>query len=211
MFSGIVEETARVKGIRSKKDGLQLTIESKSVAKDVKVGDSICVNGVCLSIVKASPGILTFDVMEETLRKTNLRRLMRYSYVNLERSLLVGERISGHFVTGHIDSIGVITAINRRADDFCIDIELPKGKMIYVVEKGSVAVDGVSLTVGEVTGNHIKIYLIPLTRKATILGSKHVGEEVNIEFDILGKYEIKRSAGKKSIIDEQFLRRHGYV
>ena len=211
MFSGITEDKARVKRVVSRRGGLQLMVASKKVAKGAKVGDSICVNGVCLSIVKVTDDILTFDVMKESLRKTNLRRLAPFNHVNLERSLMAGDRISGHFLTGHIDCVGVINKIYRGSNDFFVEIALPHNKMIYLTEKGSVAVEGVSLTVGELKRDKMRVYLIPLTRETTTLGQKKVGDEVNIEFDILGKYALKKHADKQKVIDENFLRNHGFI
>ncbi|MBN1871948.1 MAG: riboflavin synthase [Candidatus Omnitrophica bacterium] len=211
MFSGIVEEKGRVKSIISKGGCLSLTVSSQTISKDAEVGDSVSVNGVCLSATKVANKNLSFDVMEETVRKTNLCKLKVTSYVNLERSLKIGERISGHFVTGHIDCTGKIKAISRRRGDSIIDILLPGGKMVYLTEKGSVAVDGVSLTVGELKRNLMRLYLIPLTRESTTLGTRKTGDEVNIEFDIIGKYAIKTANYGKSEIDENFLKKHGFM
>lgn len=211
MFSGIIEEKTRVKNITKTPHGRKLTVESKIASKDIKVGDSISVNGVCLTVIGVKEKNVSFDVMEETLRRTNLANLSVRNSVNLERALKASDRISGHFVTGHVDCIGGICAVTKRQTDHAIEIKLPKEKIVYVVEKGSVAIDGVSLTVAEIKSNRIKIYLIPLTLKMTNFGSKKAGDSVNIEFDILGKYALKKPQPVKRRINTGFLKEHGFL
>ena len=211
MFSGIVEEKGRIKNIIKTLQGCKLTVECKVVSKDAKIGNSISVNGVCLTIVEVKQRSITFDVMGETLRRTNLANISVENLVNLERSLRAGDRISGHFVTGHIDCCGRLGTRLKRPNDYALDIELPKEKMVYVAEKGSIAIDGVSLTIGEIRNNYIKIYLIPLTLKATNLESKKAGDLVNVEFDILGKYATNNAPQAKTKIDGDFLKEHGFV
>lgn len=211
MFSGIVEEKARVKKVTLASRGRVLTIESDIVSRDSRVGDSISVNGTCLTIVLLQGRNITFDVMEETLRGTNLSNILTGEEVNVERSLKTGDRISGHYVTGHIDCVGRIRAVKKRLNDYEMDIEFPEDKTDYVVEKGSIAIDGISLTVAKVKNNHITIYLIPLTLKSTNLGSKKPGDSVNIEFDILGKYALENAPSGKRGIDADFLKEHGFA
>jgi riboflavin synthase len=213
MFSGIVEEKAQVKEVLKNSQGCVLTVESGVASKDTKVGDSISVNGVCLTVVKAKAKFISFDVMDETLRRTNLSRLSVGNVVNLEQSLKFGDKISGHFVTGHVDCTGKIRAITEQPNKYSMDIEFPVDKKAYLTEKGSLAVDGISLTVAEVKDNCLKVYLIPLTLKTTNLGLKKAGESVNIEFDILGKYSLQHTAAskEKSGIDVSFLKEHGFL
>jgi riboflavin synthase len=213
MFSGIVEEKAQVKEVLKNSQGCVLTVESGVASKDTKVGDSISVNGVCLTVVKAKAKFISFDVMDETLRRTNLSRLSVGNVVNLEQSLKFGDKISGHFVTGHVDCTGRIRAITKQPNKYSMDIEFPIDKKAYLTEKGSLAVDGISLTVAEVKDNCLKVYLIPLTLKTTNLGLKKAGESVNIEFDILGKYSLQHTAAskEKSGIDVSFLKEHGFL
>lgn len=211
MFSGIIEEKVALEKILNTLDGFRLTLRSKISSKDSLIGDSISVNGTCLTIVEKKGNSLTFDVMDETMRRTNLRRVSSGDIVNLERSLKFGDRISGHFVTGHIDCVGKVDRVARHGRDHEIEIEFPKEKTPYVVEKGSVALDGVSLTIAKLKGNYMKICLIPLTMEFTNLGSKKVGDLVNIEFDILGKYSLNKVPVQKNKIDSKFLKKHGFL
>lgn len=211
MFSGIVEEKAEIKRIARSPQGCKLTVESGIVSKGSKVGDSISVNGACLTVVEAQGTSITFDVTEETLRRTNLTDASARKSVNLERSLKVGDRISGHFVTGHVDCVGKVLGVTKQPGNYAIDIEFPKDKTAYAAEKGSIAIDGVSLTIAGIKDNYIKIYLIPLTLTTTNLGSKKVGDSVNIEFDILGKYSLSKPASAGRKIDANFLKEHGFL
>lgn len=212
MFSGIIEGKGRVKRISRNPQGCKLTVESEVVSKDARIGDSISVNGVCLTIVEVKGKNVSFDIMEETSRRTNLSGISVKKAVNLERSLQVGDRISGHFVTGHVDCVGKIRTITKRTNDYTMDIEFPIDKKVYLAEKGSIAIDGVSLTIVEVKGNRLRVYLIPLTLKVTNLGLKKVGDLVNIEFDILSKYFLQTQLSKrnKDRIDINFLKEHGF-
>ena len=213
MFSGIIEEKGRVEGIVNSRQGRRLTVESKEIAKGTAIGDSISVDGVCLTVVKIKGKDLAFDVMQETLGTTKLKDILAGDSVNLERPLKAGEEISGHFVTGHIDCVGRVRNVIRRAGDYVLTIEIPKEKTVYVAEKGSIAIDGASLTVAGINSNKIKVCLIPLTLEKTNLGSKKAGDPVNIEFDILSKYsqdKAHRPKAKKTI-DADFLKQHGFL
>ena len=211
MFSGIIEEKARVKRVTKAPQGCKLTVESGIVSKDAKIGDSISVNGVCLTVTERRGRGVSFDVMEETLRRTSFADVSVGEALNLERALKAGDRISGHFVTGHVDCLGKIRAILKRPNDYAIEIELPTDKMAYVTAKGSIAVDGVSLTIAGVKDNRIKIYLIPLTLSNTNLASGKTGDSVNVEFDILGKYSLNKPVSMKAEIDVDFLKEHGFA
>lgn len=213
MFSGIIEEKGQVRRILRNPQGCKLTVESEVVSKDTKIGDSISVNGVCLTVIEVRGKNVSFDVMEETLHRTNLSKVSVRRIVNLERSLKVGDRISGHFVTGHVDCVGEIRVITKRPNDCAMDIEFPTDKRAYLAEKGSIAIDGVSLTVAEVKDRCLRVYLIPHTLKATNLGSKKAGDSVNIEFDILSKYSLQNlsTAKGRDRIDTDFLKEHGFL
>jgi len=213
MFSGIIEEKAQVTAVLRSPQGFQLAVQSQVASEDARVGDSISVNGVCLTVVRAKGKEIVFDIMEETLRRTSLSELAAGKAVNLERALKLGDRLSGHFVTGHIDCVGKVRAISRRPDECVLDIGFPADKASYLAEKGSIAIDGVSLTVGDIHKNRLKVYLIPLTLRETGLGSKKAGDPVNMEFDLLGKYALKSSPpeSKKSKVNISFLREHGFV
>ncbi len=188
MFTGIIEEMGMIKKIQRGAASARLTIEGDTVLKEVKAGDSIAVNGICLTVVCFNKRFFEVDAMAETLRKTNLEELKPGDQVNLERALRVGDRLGGHIVSGHIDGVGVIA--HRREEDIAvlIAIRAPAEVMKYIVKKGSVAVDGISLTVVDCTNDAFQVSLIPHTANLTTLGSKRVGDRVNLESDIIGKY-----------------------
>ncbi len=191
MFTGIVEETGRVRAIAPRAEALRLSIEARLVAKDAHLGDSIAVNGCCLTVVGNTGRDrrrLEFDLLRETWDRTNLSDLQPGRLVNLERSLAVGDRLGGHFVTGHIDGTGTIVGSERRGRDWELDIAAPAAIRRYLVFKGSVAVDGISLTVAAVTPKGFRIWIIPHTQEVTALRERQVGDRVNLEADLLGKY-----------------------
>lgn len=188
MFTGIIEEMGIVKSIKSK----VITIEANKIFDDLKLGDSVAVNGTCLTVSsfegKVSPKIFNADITSETLSRTNLGDLKSGFKVNLERALTLNGRLGGHIVSGHIDGVGIIKNISKNAEDIELAIEVPPNLMKYIIEKGSVAVDGISLTVAKVNKNYFSIAIIPHTLKETILYYKKAGDKVNIENDIIGKY-----------------------
>lgn len=188
IFTGIVEEIGTVEEIRWGANSCEVTIMAQIILKDVNVGDSIAVNGICLTVTTFSATSFTVDVMPETLRKTSLRHLRSGGRVNLERALQVGGRLGGHFVSGHIDGVGKIVALTQEDNALLITIDAPLQVMRYIISKGSVAIDGTSLTVVTCRENSFVISLIPHTRSVTILGTKRVGEQVNLEGDMIGKY-----------------------
>ncbi|HTB81611.1 MAG TPA: riboflavin synthase [Opitutaceae bacterium] len=188
MFTGIIEETGHVVAFAPAAEAWRLQISAEVARRDVVLGDSIAVNGCCLTVVAADQKHLFFDVLEETRRLTNFEALRPGAAVNLERSLRFGGKIGGHFVTGHIDAQGVIQAFEPRGKDFYLQVGVPAGAGCYLVPKGSIAIDGISLTVAEVEGDAFAVWLIPHTRAATNLRERQAGERVNLEFDLLGKY-----------------------
>ena len=192
MFTGIVEETGTVTRVRETDRALQLTVRAKLCARGTKVGDSIAINGCCLTVTKIarakSGAMLQFDLLRETWTRTNLQFAAAGSLVNLERSLAANGRLGGHFVTGHIDAVGKITRWERAGADHVLDITAPPGVRRYVVFKGSIAVDGMSLTVAGVTKTGFRIWIIPHTFEVTALHERKVGDAVNLEADLLGKY-----------------------
>ncbi|MEA3305745.1 MAG: riboflavin synthase [Candidatus Omnitrophota bacterium] len=211
MFSGIIEERARVGKILKEKRNCRLIIKCAIVSNDTKAGDSISVNGVCLTVTGIEGKSLSFDIMEETLRATSFSGTSTGDVVNLERALKAGARISGHFVTGHVDCVAKVISITAMPNDYTMEIEVPEDGSAYIAKKGSIAVDGVSLTIAEAENNSLKVCLIPFTLKETSLGLKKAGDEVNIEFDILSKYSVRDSAPAKSKIDTGFLKEHGFL
>ncbi|HTQ29751.1 MAG TPA: riboflavin synthase [Opitutaceae bacterium] len=188
MFTGIVEETGQVIAFAPAAEGWRLQIAAAAARRDVALGDSVAVNGCCLTVVAADARHLCFDVLEETRRLTNFEALRPGAAVNLERSLRFDGKVGGHFVTGHIDAQGVIETFEARGKDFYLRTRAPAGTGRYLVPKGSIAIDGISLTVAEVDGDAFAVWLIPHTRKVTNLRERSVGERVNLEFDLLGKY-----------------------
>jgi riboflavin synthase len=187
MFSGIIEELGEVKKISKRSQNTLLEIKADKTQEGTKISDSISVNGVCLTVIKKETGVLTFEAIPETLKVTNLGILKVADKVNLERSLKVGDRISGHFVTGHIDCLGIIRKKNYINNNLCCQIAIPLEFMKYCIPKGSVAVDGISLTLVNKMANNLSVYIIPYTLKNTTLGFKGPSDKVNIEFDILAK------------------------
>lgn len=187
MFSGIVEELGQVKSIIRKGSLNLFTIEVKKVVEGTGIGDSIAVNGACLTVIKKEEYFLSFEVIPETLRVTNLGSLRISDKVNLERSLKIGDRLSGHFVTGHIDCIGIIRRKNYSGTSQCFEISVPGEFIKYILPKGSVSVDGISLTVAGRKSNVFGVHIISHTLNNTTLGFKYPSDKVNIEFDILAK------------------------
>lgn len=216
MFTGIIEEIGRVRHVVSNRTSGEITLQAETVLQGTEPGDSIAVNGVCLTAAKILPDGFIADVMPETLRRTNLGMLSPGSSVNLERALAADGRFGGHIVTGHIDGIGTISAARREENAVWVTVEAPQHIMELIVEKGSVAVDGVSLTVAGLTKHSFCVSLIPHTGGRTILLSKKAGDPVNLENDIIGKYIRKLAAApvpvreSESRITETFLREHGF-
>ena len=188
MFTGIIEELGQVKSALRQGSLLILSIQTDKAAQDTKVGDSIAVNGVCLTVVKKAGSVLSFELLEETAKLTNLGKARVGEKVNVERSLKMGDRLSGHFVTGHIDCIGTIRNKTHVSGNLCFEIILPMEFLKFVVSKGSVAVDGISLTVANKRSNRLSVYIIPHTLDNTTLFFKGPSSIVNIECDILAKY-----------------------
>ena len=188
MFTGIVEEAGRVEAIHEGTRSTVLRVRTRKVGRGLKVGSSITVNGACLTVVASRNATLRFDVLNETLRRTNLGSVQRGSLVNLELPLRADARLDGHFVLGHVDARGKVRRFERSGTDYVLDVEAPQSVMKYIVEKGSVAVDGISLTVAGVGKNWFRVWIIPHTREVTNLSPRVAGDLVNIEVDILGKY-----------------------
>lgn len=212
MFTGIVEDIGTIKALQSNKNSMKITVQSSKVAEDVGLGDSIAVNGVCLTVTHFTDEELTMDVMPETVKATNLHQLTIGDPVNLERAMPANGRFGGHFVAGHVDGIGKILRKRPVANAVYIDIELSEELTSFCIPKGSITIDGTSLTIFQVETNQVTISLIPHTYKETILGMKKMGAFVNIETDLVGKYilnDLKNGQGK-SMITRDYLARHGF-
>jgi riboflavin synthase len=184
MFTGIVRELGRVEAVEETERGLRLRIDGRETAAKTEVGDSVAVSGVCLTVTETNDGVLAFDAVPETLRRSTLGRLQDGAYVNLEVALEAGDSVSGHFVQGHVDGVGRI----RRVTDEGLQIEAAREILRYCVEKGSIAVEGVSLTIAELENDAFSVALVPHTKEATTLGRVTEGDEVNLEVDMLAKY-----------------------
>ena len=211
MFTGLVAEMGEVLSLKKRDNGATLFLDAKSLAKDAVLGDSISVNGTCLTVVEIKGGTLAFDISDETLRSTNLGRLTKGTGVNLEPSLRLDSRLGGHFVTGHIDGVGTIRTKARTGDVYKIVIAADDGLTGFLVEKGSVAVDGISLTVVDVMKDGFSVVIIPHTASLTTIGFKGPGETVNIEVDILGKYVAKFLQKGKDSRFMQTLSKEGFL
>jgi riboflavin synthase len=190
MFTGIVKGVGMVTFVSKSKSGAEIIIRVRlgKFSRGLKNGDSLCINGACLTVTRLSKSEAEFQIVSETIRRTNLGQTKPGEMVNIERSLKVGDRLEGHFVLGHVDGIGVIEDIQRMSSETTIWMKLDKSLTKSLVPKGSIAVDGVSLTVVGVEGDRVSVSLIPHTLKVTTLGMKRRGDRVNIETDILGKY-----------------------
>ncbi len=194
MFTGIVEETGKVVAFTQGADSWKLQIAAEVALQDVALGDSIAVNGCCLTVTRFDAGNVWFDVLEESRRLTNLSTVVAGAVVNLERALRFGGKIGGHFVTGHVDGMGVIEVFEPRGADHYLRVRAPAGQGRYLIHKGSITIDGISLTVAEVEGDAFAVWLIPTTIQVTNLREKQAGGRVNLEFDLLGKYIEKLAA-----------------
>jgi riboflavin synthase len=192
MFTGIVEESGVVAEINQSKKSIGLTVSARICARGLKIGDSVAVNGCCLTVVKLAARskckLVQFDLLRETWERTNLQFARAGALVNLERSLPVNGRVGGHFMTGHIDGVGRIIRWERAGQDHVLEIAAPQDLMRYVVFKGSIAVDGISLTVATAATKSFRIWIIPHTYELTALHERAVGDAVNLEADLIGKY-----------------------
>ena len=215
MFTGIVEELGTVKRMERGSNSCQLSILAKKILEDVKLGDSIAINGVCLTVTSFDQDSFGADMMAETLAKTNLKNLGIGQRVNLERATRLGDRMGGHLVQGHVDAVGTIVEQQKVDIAQIIRISAPEELLHYMVAQGSVAIDGISLTVVEVLADSFTVSIIPHTAKMTTLGFKKTGDTVNLESDIIGRYVeklLRRSEGKtKSVLTPEYLAQHGFM
>lgn len=218
MFAGIVEEMGAVKSLEKTLAGTRLTILAKVVMGDLSIGASISVNGACLTVVKRDEKEFSTDISPETLTVTNLGQLAIGSPVNLERAMKLNERIGGHLVAGHVDGVGTIHERHQEGNGTVLTIETPPEVLRYCIPKGSITVDGVSLTINEVTGRSFSVMIIPHTAKVTTLGIKQVDDTVNLESDLIGKYveRLLQERGQlpskpELVIDRDYLQKRGLI
>lgn len=195
MFTGIVEELGKLQGLEMRSDSGTITIEAGKVLEDAAVGDSIAVNGACLTVRELGRGLFAADVMPETLRRTNLGNLKRGDAVNLERALSLSARLGGHLMLGHVDATGKVVSVRPEGTAVVYTMSAPEAVRRYILPQGSIGVDGISLTVTKLAGENFSVSLIPHTVKVTTLGHNGVGYEVNLEADVVGKYVEKMIKG----------------
>ena len=216
MFTGIVEELGILQSVKHVGNTLQLSIAAKKVLEDIGLGDSVSVNGVCLTVTRFSKEDFFVDVMPETFHSTSLHELKKGSHVNLERAMSANGRFGGHFVTGHVDTVGEIIQKEYKENAIYVKIAFTKNDRHVLLHKGSITVDGVSLTVFGVEDEVVTISIIPHTAKETVLGIKEVGEKVNLEFDMLGKYvytflRTQREGHEQGQLSVEFLQDNGFL
>jgi riboflavin synthase len=197
VFTGIVRELGRVESLNGESDGLRLRVAAPVTASSTAAGDSVSVNGVCLTAVEIDGGILAFDAVPETLGRSSLSQLVEGRSVNVEPALRAGEPLGGHIVQGHVDGVGRVAGLEPEGDGARLTVEAPRELLRYVVEKGSITVEGVSLTIAALAPDRFEIALVPHTLQATTLGSLVPGEAVNLEVDVLAKY-VERLLGARN-------------
>jgi len=216
LFTGLIEEIGTVESVKKGPKSATISIKAKKILEDMVPGDSIATNGVCLTVTSFTPDSFKVDVMAETMRKSNLNSLSPGNKVNLERALKLGERLGGHIVSGHIDGTGTIEDFRQEDNAVWVSITAPPDILKYIINKGSIAVDGISLTVAYVDNKCFKVSIIPLTKDETTLIGKNMGDEVNLEVDMIGKYverllSFKEDNPHNSNIDINFLSEHGFL
>ena len=198
MFTGLIEDVGRVRSWERRKDSGRLTLETDLAVRGMALGSSVAVNGACLTVVSKARGCFAVDVSPETLRRTNLQQVKPGDLVNLERPLRLGERLGGHLVTAHVDGIGKVISVRRTGQFFSFQFKVPVSLACFLVPKGSVAIDGISLTVNACRGGQFSVMIIPFTFQHTNLHRRKLGDKVNIETDIIGKY-VKRLLAPRRI------------
>ena len=217
MFTGLVEELGKVRAVARGAHSIRLSLGGEKVLSDVKIGDSIAVDGACLTVVEFSSNNFTVDVMPETYDRTTLSLRKPGDSVNLERTLRVGDRLGGHMVSGHVDAVGTLVSVTPRDNANILRVQFPENLGLFVIPQGSVAVDGVSLTVVDCGNDWFEVSLIPHTWQVTVLSQKKAGDKVNVETDVLGKYiyrmlpETSRVHNVTSVIGTDFLSKHGFL
>jgi riboflavin synthase len=216
VFTGLIEEIGEIKSIEKGVRSARITIKAETILKDTKVGDSICTNGVCLTVTEFNKNSFSVDVMAETIRNSNLGKLKPGSRVNLERALRLSDRLGGHMVSGHIDGIGTVIDTRKEENATWVSIGTSVDILKYIVHKGSITIDGISLTVAYVDDEKFKVSIIPHTKDETTLVIKSIGDEVNLESDMLAKYVEKllkhgKAANDKKPISVDFLRDNGFA
>jgi riboflavin synthase len=217
VFTGLIEAIGLVSKIERRGESTRISFSSPWDLTEIKAGDSICVNGACLTVVGVNGKTFTVDISNETIARTTLGELKPTDPVNLERPLTPADRLGGHLVLGHVDGTATITGRREERDSITVTFRASENLLLYIVKKGSVAIDGISLTVNECSGNEFNVTIIPFTSERTLIGRKRVGDKVNVETDIIGKYVQRLLSGQKrearpseSGLDMDFLTKHGF-
>lgn len=214
MFTGIIEEIGKIEKINPIAGGLSIRIKAEKVIKDLAVNDSVCIDGVCLTVTKKENGAFWADAVGATLEKTTFNKIKADTFVNLERSVRLNDRLGGHLVQGHVNGIGTISEIKKLGENYLVKIIIPEDLERYLIKEGSIAISGISLTIADVTKNEISLSIIPHTWQNTNLRDKEVNDKVNVEIDILAKYveklltKVNNSSNKN--ISESWLKEIGY-
>lgn len=216
MFTGLVEEIGTIDSIAKGVKSAKIKIKAKKILKEVRIGDSISTNGVCLTVTEFNKDNFVVDVMAETMRRSNLNEVKKGDKVNLERALSIGDRLGGHIVSGHIDGTGIIKDVKKEENAVWVTIKAPLDILKYIVLKGSIAIDGISLTVAYVDDEVFKVSIIPHTKDETTLLKKDIGNKVNLECDLIGKYvekflKVGEDEKSKSSINMSFLQQNGFL
>jgi len=209
MFTGIIEDVGLIRAITHIENGLRVTINSK-LSKELRSGDSIAVNGACLTVTDKNNEDFSVDVSFETINRTNFSSLTPNSHVNLERALKLSDRLDGHIVLGHIDTTATMRSLNKIGEFYILSVNIDKYTFDHSVEKGSIAINGISLTISNLTQEYLDVAIIPFTYENTNLKYSKIGEKLNIEVDIIGKY-IEKFTKKPNGLTEEFLKQHGFT
>jgi len=210
MFTGLIEEIGTIENIVRQQDKINLSIKAKKILTDTKIDDSISINGICLTVVDIKTNLFAVQAVRETMQKSTIANWRKGEFVNLERAMKINDRLGGHIVQGHIDGIGTIDKITKLSDTLELEIILPTGKNAYTIEKGSIAIDGISLTIAKKAKDKIRIAVIPHTLNNTTLKDKKVNDKINIEFDFFAKYIQNYLDGTKGVLTESKLKSWGY-
>jgi len=210
MFTGLIEEIGTIENIVRQQDKINLSIKAKKILTDTKIDDSISINGICLTVVDIKTNSFAVQAVRETMQKSTIANWRKGEFVNLERAMKINDRLGGHIVQGHIDGIGTIDKITKLSDTLELEIILPTGKNAYTIEKGSIAIDGISLTIAKKARDKIQIAVIPHTLNNTTLKDKKVNDKINIEFDFFAKYIQNYLDGTKGVLTESKLKSWGY-
>ncbi len=213
MFTGLIEEVGKISSVRQANGKLELEISANKITGSLKTGDSISVNGVCLTVTKFSTGKFCVDAVSETLKKSTIGNLRIGTEVNLEPALQLSQKLGGHLVQGHVNDVGTITEIKKLGENYLLYLSLPYHLEKYLIKEGSIAIDGISLTIADVSANKVMFSIIPHTWKNTNLRARKQGDHVNIEIDVISKYVEKFSnntPGNKNELSEEWLTKLGY-